>query len=221
MKKNRILGNALFWITLITPMISFSLVCKIGETDIFDIAGIIRWSWVMWLFIPIGILSILIGFKLKKSNQKYKKNFIISFICIPLLVIFGSYRFIFDDVVLYDVNKVSIIENKINIKIPDNIKVATLRQDLYEKTYVKINDNDSRYVFEQEIINNQLWCNTLNFQIKCLLPIYVQHETEVFDYYIFYNITNDEYNKLPDNSVYECVFIAYDCDFSRLLIVLN
>ena len=115
MNKKRILGNILFWATLISPIVSFSIASMIGEANIFGVAGIIRYSWVMLLFIPIGILSILIGFKLKNSTQKYKKNFIVSFICLPLLIIFGSYRFIFNSVVSYDVNEVSIIEEKIHL----------------------------------------------------------------------------------------------------------
>lgn len=98
--------------TLISPLFSFQTVCLLGEVDIFQTPGMIRYTWVMLLFIPIGILSILIGIKLKKNKQNYKKNFIAAFICIPLLLIFGSYRLIFKNVVSYDVNKVSTIEKK-------------------------------------------------------------------------------------------------------------
>lgn len=73
MKKEISLAKMLFWLTLISPMISFSLACLIGEADIFGITGMIRYSWIMLLLIPIGILSILIGIKLKNNNQKYKK----------------------------------------------------------------------------------------------------------------------------------------------------
>ena len=125
MNKKRILGNILFWTTLISPIVSFSLASMIGEADIFGVAGIIRYSWVMLLFIPIGILSILIGFKLKNSTQKYKKNFIVSFICLPLLIIFGSYRFIFNSVVSYDVNEVSIIEEKSSELNKTDIAIST------------------------------------------------------------------------------------------------
>ena len=78
MKKEKVLGNILFWMTLISPMISFSLASMIGEAEIFGVAGIIRYSWLMILFIPVGILSILIGLQLKKNKQKYKKNLKIS-----------------------------------------------------------------------------------------------------------------------------------------------
>ena len=157
MNKKRILGNILFWTTLISPIVSFSIASMIGEANIFGVAGIIRYSWVMLLFIPIGILSILIGFKLINSTQKYKKNFVVSFICLPLLIIFGSYRFIFNSVVSYDVNEVSIIEEKINFEIPRDIKVATNKLDLYDISYLKILNSESKDMFEQEVENNQLW----------------------------------------------------------------
>ena len=73
MKKYRVLGNLLFWMTLISPLFSFQIVCLLGEVDIFQTSGMIRYTWVMLFFIPIGILSILIGIKLKKNKQNYKK----------------------------------------------------------------------------------------------------------------------------------------------------
>jgi len=83
---------------------------------------------------------------------------------------------------------------------------------------MKIINNESKEVFEQGIINNQLWHNELNCEIKSLLPLYIQYESEPFDYFIFYNITSDEYNKKPVNVSCEIIFIAYDCDLQRLII---
>ena len=219
MNKKRILGNILFWTTLISPMVSFSMASMIGEANIFGVVGIIRYSWVMLLFIPIGILSILIGFKLKNSTQKYKKNFVVSFICLPLLIIFGSYRFIFNSVVSYDVNEVSIIEEKINFEIPRDIKVATNKLDLYDISYLKILNSESKDMFEQEVENNQLWQNELQPEIKSLLPLNIQYESEIFEYFVFFNITSNEYNIPPLRGQNECIFIAYDCDLQRLIIL--
>ena len=219
MNKKRILGNILFWTTLISPIVSFSIASIIGEANIFGVAGIIRYSWVMLLFIPIGILSIVIGFKLKNSTQKYKKNFIVSFICLPLLIIFGSYRFIFNSVVSYDVNEVSIIEEKINFEIPRDIKVATNKLDLYDISYLKILNSESKDMFEQEVENNQLWQKELQPEIKSLLPLNIQYESEIFEYFVFFNITSNEYNIPPLSGQYECIFIAYDCDLQRLIIL--
>ena len=219
MNKKRILGNTLFWTTLISPIVSFSIASMIGESNIFGVAGIIRYSWVMLLFIPIGILSIVIGFKLKNSTQKHKKNFIVSFICLPLLIIFGSYRFIFNSVVSYDVNEVSIIEEKINFEIPRDIKVATNKLDLYDISYLKILNSESKDMFEQEVENNQLWQKELQPEIKSLLPLNIQYESEIFEYFVFFNITSNEYNIPPLRGQNECIFIAYDCDLQRLIIL--
>lgn len=219
MKKEEVLGNILFWTTLISPIISFSLASIIGEAEIFGVAGIIRYSWLMLLFVPIGILSIFIGLQLKKNKQKYKKNLIIAFISLPLLIIFGSYRFIFNNNVSYDVNNALTIVDKIDIELPDEIKVATSKLDLYNISYVKIIDNECKEAFEKEIKSNSLWENELNYEIKNLLPLDIQYESEIFDYFVFYNITSSEYNRVPLSGQYECIFIAYDRDLQRLIIL--
>ena len=213
MDKRKNFGNILFWATLISPMLSFSLASMIGEVEIFGVAGIIRYSWIMLLFIPIGILSVFIAFKLKAGNQKYKKNFIISFICIPLLVIFGSYRFIFNSVVSYDTNVVSVIEEKINLKIPDEIKVATMPYEAtplynaYTESYVKIMDKESKNAFEKEVKSNPLWQNALSREIIYLLPTVIQYEALNYDYFIFYNITGAEYNNISEKDDFKFIFI--------------
>lgn len=147
MKKEKVLGNILFWMTLISPMISFSLASMIGEAEIFGVAGIIRYSWLMILFIPVGILSILIGLQLKKNKKKYKKNLIVAFISLPLLIIFGSYRFI-DSNISYNTDNIITIENKMNIELPREIKIATSKRDSYDISYVKITDDKSKEKFE-------------------------------------------------------------------------
>lgn len=221
MKKEKTLGNILFWITLFSPIISFSLASRIGEANIFGVAGIVRYSWLMILFIPIGILSISIGFKLKKAKQKYKKNLIIAFVCIPLLIIFGSYRIIFNNTISYDTNIVLTIKNEAKITLPNEIKVATIKFDLYDISYAKIIDNECKEKFEQEIKHNSLWKNKLNLEIKNLLPLDIQYESYTFDYFVFYNITSNEYNTFPLSGQYECIFIAYDSDLQRLIILNN
>ena len=55
MKKLKIAGIVFFWLTLLSPMVAFMVACQIGEVDIFEIAGMIRYAWVMWLFALIGI----------------------------------------------------------------------------------------------------------------------------------------------------------------------
>lgn len=221
MKKEKVLGNILFWMTLISPMISFSLASMIGEAEIFGVAGIIRYSWLMILFIPVGILSILIGLQLKKNKQKYKKNLIVAFISLPLLIIFGSYRFI-DSNISYNTDNIITIENKVNIELPREIKIATSKRDSYDISYVKITDDKSKEKFEQEIKNSQLWEDKLDFYIKSVLPYEIQIQSDNFEYFIFYNVTTGQYNDSNfAKGNYKVMFIAYDCDLQKLVILDN
>lgn len=218
MKKINFFSNVVLLGTLVSPMVSFAVVASIGETEIFGIGGAVRYSWVMWIFIPVGIVSVIISIILKNSNQNFKKNLIIVFICLPLLLIFGSFRFIFNNV-SYDVSKIAAIEDKINIEIPHEIKVATNKFELYDVTYSKITNNNSKTLFEQKIQNDRIWQSELNSKIKGLLPLYIQYEIEAFDYFVLYNVTSNEYNKDSINEECEFIFVADDSDLQRLIIL--
>ena len=52
-------------------------------------------AWAFYLFTPISISSIILGFKLKAMGYKYKKNVITGFIITFLLCVYGSFCFIF------------------------------------------------------------------------------------------------------------------------------
>lgn len=220
MKNVRILSNLMFWITLISPIVAFAFASIVGEANIFGVAGIVRYSWVMLFFIPLGILSILIGKKLKKNNQSYKKNYIIAFVCIPLLIIFGSYRFIFNSI-SYDVDKMADIEKEIKLELPNQIKIVTNALDSYNLSYAKIIDAESKTIFENELETNLLWERELSSTIKSLLPFDIQYEVGNFDCFVFYNLTNDTYNTYPTDGEYKCIFIAYDYELQRLIVLDN
>ena len=67
-----------------------------------------------------------------------------------------------------------------------------------------------------------MWQNNLDFSIKTLLPYNLQFESNIFDYFVFYNVTSNEYNtggEAADGC--DAVFIAYDCDLQRLMILDN
>lgn len=66
--KIKMASATLFWCTLISLPVSFSVSAILGETEIFSVLGIIRYSWVMLLFIPIGICSFIWGLYLKRKN---------------------------------------------------------------------------------------------------------------------------------------------------------
>ncbi len=218
MNRNKFIGNIVFIIALISPMISFGLASIIGEADFFGIGGIVRYSWIMWLFIPIGILSIIVGIKLKKNNLRYKKNVVIGIISVLLLLILGSYVFIFDNV-SYNAEGVSVIEKKVNLDLPNKVKITTIDFELYKVSYAKIINDEDIEKFETELKTNQVWQEKTSFTIKSLLPHDIQYEVDTLDYCVFYNITNAEYNVFQGEGECKYIFIGYNQLQKRLIIV--
>lgn len=218
-ERRKKLGNILFILTLFSPLMAFALVTTIGEVEIFGSAGMIKYLWVMWLFIPIGVLSILIGVRLKNNFQRYKKNIVIGAIFVPILAIFGSYSFIFASNFSYDANIVKFIEERTKLDLPDEVKVGTESWDDYYISYAKITNTESKKAFDQEIKSSLSWKRELSPKIKMILPSAIQYEVLQFDYFVFYNVTNDEYNTFPSDGKYECIFIAYDVSLARLMIL--
>ncbi len=219
MKKLNFLGTLLFWLTILSFPISLILCIEIGEVEVFSTAGIVRYSWIMWLFIPIGIISLLIGIKLKHNNQKYRKNYIVAFVVVSALLIFGSYRFVFfnfsyDDDILRDIEKTA------NVELPNKTKVASVEL-FYTTSYVKLTDDNEKTAFENQLYSSDLWQNNLASEIKYALPTDIPIDTSDFDYFLFYCVSTGQYNEYPQDKECECVFMAYDCDYQKLVILSN
>ncbi len=218
--KIKMASAILFWCTLISLPVSFSVSAILGETEIFSVLGIIRYSWVMLLFIPIGICSFIWGLYLKKKELKFKKNTIVALICVPLLIVFGSFRFFFWPTVSYDAVSILEIENKLNIDMPDNLKIATHKSDGYKTIYAHITDNKDKERFEDRIRNDSDWADSLNPAIKGCLPQNIQLEVSRFDHFLIYNENENSFEESSfDQGGCSLLFIAYNINHSKLIIL--
>lgn len=218
MKKIKYISEFLFGCTILSLPVSFALTCLIGEVRIFGVGGIVRYSWIMLCFLPITLLSLLFGWILKKRGEKYKKHLIVALVCTSLLLLFGVYR-VAIPAFSYDIDQMDAIEKTMHVDLPDNVKIATEDLDKYTVSYVKMLDQGEISDFHVELESNELWTSKLSPAIKGILPLSIQAEIYAFDYFLFYNLTSNEYNLLPENDQNECIFIAYDCEMSRFIIV--
>lgn len=220
-KKLLIIGNIAFIMSLISPMLSFALATTVGEVEIFGVAGIVRYSWIMLLFIPFGIISFIMGGLLKKSNKKYLKNQIVAYVTIPFLLVMGSYRFIYASINDYSPSLLSQIEQDVNINLPDNVKIATtLREEEQAESYVKIIDSQEKLDFEVYIDTNPEWVRKMPSTLQNALPYEIEVQLINFEYFMFFNYTTEEFNLYPQCSGdHDYLFIAYDIDLGRLIIL--
>ena len=69
MKPNyKTLGIISFIVSFLSPFMAMALIDKIGEVEIFSTDGMMRYSWIFWLFIPVVLTSYLFGRKLKEAG---------------------------------------------------------------------------------------------------------------------------------------------------------
>lgn len=218
MKFYKVLSIILFVFAIISPMFSFSIVGDIGETEIFGVSGLLRYSWIMLLFIPISLICIIFGVVIKKKKGRfYLLNYIGGFFSLFMLLIFGSYTFIFPKE--YDTNIVYEIESQSGINLPHQIKLADENFGEYVAYNIKIIDKKEKEEFEKVIIKDQKWTNYLGTKIENTLPLYYQHKLINSSIFVFYNNTRNEYNTFPPDGEYECTLIAYNYELGSIFIM--
>lgn len=206
----------LFIITIASlwgALYSVTLVNKVIPQHGFDF---VKNMWVFWCWIPIPLLSIVLGFKYKKAGLKCQKNIVGGFIIGFLLLIYGSFCMLptFSE----DYNEINQYREIIDAKLPNS---GTLEiQDLgtyfdEDKTeYTIINayyDKEDLRILVESIENGKNWISSR--EIKSELKIFVPSQLRSDDdaYYSIYNRTTNQYNILPDCSGdYEVYAMKYD-----------
>lgn len=209
-------------VSIISPMIAFSICCDVGEVEIFNIAGAIRYIWIFFLFIPIVAISFFLGLKLKELGLKYKQNYVVAFIVIPILVIFGSYRWLFSDAISFDKSNIENVESRIVFDLPNELKTATMYSDEYVVSYAKILNNQEKEDFKSEIIKNDMWTDNLGTLIENQMPFEIKGDLVSCEYSLCVFFSDDEtlVNEYPEKGgLYSCVLVAYDIDLDKLVIL--
>lgn len=217
--KNRFLSTTLIILTISSIPVSFYISTVIGESDFFGLAGIIKYAWISFLFIPIGIGSFILGLFQKKQGNPYRANQIVALICVPILLMIGLFSF-FPAATWYDDREVEKIESQTDFDLPDEIKVASIENYGYIETYVKILNETEKQTFSKSIEQNEKWTNSLDEAIGTLVPYDVRIKIKNFDYFLFYNETMDEYNACPNYKIESnCFLVCYDVSDNKIVIL--
>lgn len=176
----------------------------------------VRNMWVLWCWLPIPILSIILGFKFKNAGFKCTKNIVGGFIIGFLLLIYGS--FCMFPTFSEDYSKINQYKEIIDVALPNNGTLEIQDWGTYfdeDKTeYTIINayyDKEDVRKLVENIENSENW--VLSKKIKSELKIFVPSQLRSDDdaYYSIYNKTTNQYNTLPESSGnYEVYAMKYD-----------
>lgn len=213
-KNTKIIMNVLFILTL--ACIFFGLITSsILSYNKIDFTST---SWAFWLWLPVPILSIFLGYKYKKNGLKVKKNIISGYIIGILLLIYGSFWLMFPSStssynILYKYKNIisDNLPKKGDLQIVDlnssNSEIS--KYTLYVATYKKYDAKD----FYNSVKKSDNWVldSELKSNLKIFIPVNIIQKSSSKVYYSIYNKTLDEYNKLPVNSGdYQIFTMIYD-----------
>ena len=208
--------NILFIITICSlwgALWIFAFVSEINPQHGFNF---IRTAWVFWCWLPIPVLSIILGFKYKNAGFKCTKNIVGGFIIGFLMLIYGSFCLMptFEQ----DYNKINAYKNYIDAPLPNNGELEIRNWGTYfdeDKTnYTIINvyydkEDVNDLVNSIENSNNWILSKEIKSELKILIPS--QLKSDFDSYYSIYNKTTNEYNALPTIvGNYEIYAMKYD-----------
>ena len=206
--------------TILFSLIGSNILSEINHKDMPEN------MWVFFLFLPIPISSIIFGFYLKGKGYKYKANIIAGLIMVALLCIYGSFTFMFADTYSHSDEPILNTEKMLNIDIPIHSQITTQKytngisyprgsvystSDIYFKS-TAVTD------FEKSLPNHPKWITSIPSNLVGITS-YLCEITES-DYYIIYNVTTGECNKLPSQSgTYVFINILYNAESNTMKLV--
>lgn len=220
-KKNFLLG--LFILTIACLWFPLFILAEFETTP----TSFTENMWVFYLFLPIPILSIILGIKYKKVGYKCTKNIVAGFIIGFLLTVYGSFPFIFENSYIEDYSLVNEVEEKINFELPDNGEIKTINWDesamgaikIISTSYIEFSDNDEIEKFVSDIKNSDKWLNknNTNTYFEMLKPDTVMTGFDGESYDLIYIEDLNTYNTLPTESgIYKVYCLTYDVDNNQM-----
>jgi len=214
----RLILLALFIVSFFTIHFAMMLMTVISDSGDFSS---IKNSWLLYLMLPIPLTSLVMGIIYKRKGFKSTKNIVVGIIFTVLLLIYGSFGFVFNNVSSDDYSYVTNIETEISFDLPNEGKISTMNWTSGTQTSViadimsdvTFTNEEEIFKFNIEISESDLWVTSMKTTLTSLLPLtYSSYPTsDLYDYFMIYNIDLKTYNILPKHSgTYRYVFIAYN-----------
>lgn len=168
-------------------------------------------------FLPIPILSIIVGIILNKNKIRNRKNIIAGVIIGFLMLIYGFFPSFFNEMD----NSLDAVELKLGLDLPayTSYHISTSTDLSGEKLRVSTLEfpESTSNEFEATILEDERWSKSGKEDFSAVYP-----PTKInipYEVFLIYNVTTNEFGKLPDSSgEYEFIYIAYDTEMNTAYI---
>lgn len=200
----------------------------------------IQLKWVALLFLPISILSVVLGLRyynrLEKNYSLTKRNIIKNnIVCGSMMIIFYIFCICYSVIYSTKDNEISSdynyyltnLEEKINFEFPNNssikhsnsIEELSNNQILISTSTIKFNNNEEIKDLEKKIKNSSLWIKEDTIILQKLAPIDYINMYNLNNYYLIYIEEFDTFNTAPSQSgVYKTFCFIYNIKQNKLKI---
>ena len=216
-------ATVLFFLSIASIFGSLIAMAILTEINHFFIGN----TWVLFLFTPISIASIVVGIILKKKGKKYKKNIVVGIIITVILCIYGSFTFIFAGLYTHDDAPVLRVERLLHIDIPEYEQINTMdwtkgtqstsRGYIYWTSDVYFKE-EAVEEFEQRLSYDYKWIDVIPNELVGITSAFCDNRN--YDYFLIYNVDTGEFNSLPSSSgKFRFINVMYNCKSNAMMIV--
>lgn len=208
------------------PIALLLMVKFAGDTANFNF---IEKMWLFFLPLPIPLASVVLGIVLKKKKYyAYKSNITVGCIMAVILCIYGCFTFIFAGVNKQYNAPVLALEEYLDTDIPQYMHIEKQEQpytdqngqihysvSCYSNVYF---DKTQTEEFTKTLVTDTRWLHARPDELEDIInPLF---RGTGYDYYLIYNISENEFNTLPgQKGEYQFINAFFSEKSKKLLIV--
>ncbi|MGD9909889.1 MAG: helix-turn-helix domain-containing protein [Candidatus Izemoplasmatales bacterium] len=183
----------------------------------FSSAGIVLSIWILLLFLPIPIVTLILS---RKTNVAKSRNTISSLIVLFMLLSVGCINLAFHNRIYVNNDYLFQVEETLHYDFPSSMMVVSTNTHYSFYTNVSvILESDILFTkgaelsdFDDFVLNNYESKESIQSLYDAILPYPIVSES-IYEYYALYNITNDHRNEIMlEAGTYQMMMIAYDID---------
>ena len=177
-----------------------------------------EFMWSFWIFLPIPITTLVLGFVFSKKGVKVKKNIIIGSVMTIILTLFGTFSINQDLKVSHDFSYLIKVSNITKINFPKKGYISSVTKNKEIFSMVKFeNKNEINYLIQ----SNSNWQNNLNMIPANFIPLYYASISSTYHYFLVYDALCHSYNTIDySHKTHEYYYFAYD-KTNNILLILN
>ena len=164
-------------------------------------------------FLPIPVLSVIVGILLNKNKIRNRKNIICGIIIGALLLVYGLFPVFFGNIK----ENLRSIEAQLGFEFPQSqgmnyntsIDLSGNEQNILTLNFEKSVANE----FEESIEEDERWSKDSNEQFANIVPEQLKHFPT--DFFILYNKATGNFCELPaTDGKHEYIYVAYNSDIN-------